>query len=73
MEDVDLCLRAKKEDIHCYFLKDPFLFHKVSGSSSLRFKIFKSVVSYTKLSIKHTGILSVFNIPFFLIRRIMSI
>ncbi|MAX13136.1 MAG: hypothetical protein CMG11_03620 [Candidatus Marinimicrobia bacterium] len=73
MEDVDLCLRAKKEDIHCYFLKDPFLFHKVSGSSSLGFKIFKSVVSYTKLSIKHTGILSVFNIPFFLIRRIMSI
>mgnify|MGYP001161220858 CR=1 FL=1 len=73
MEDVDLCLRAQKEDIYCYFLKDPFILHKVSGSSGLRFKIFKSVVSYAKLSIKHTGILSVFNIPLFLIRRVLSI
>tara|TARA_Y100000768_G_scaffold283875_1_gene218504 strand:+ start:1143 stop:1919 length:777 start_codon:yes stop_codon:yes gene_type:complete len=73
MEDVDLCLRAQKESIHCYFLKEPTLFHKVSGSSTLSLKIFKSIVSYAKLSIKHTGISSVFNIPLFLIRRMLSI
>ncbi len=73
MEDVDFCLRAQKQGVNCYFLNAPFLFHKVSGSTSTWFKIFKTLSSYVRLSIKHTGLLSLFNIPLFLIRRLLSI
>jgi len=73
MEDVDLCLRAQKENISCYFLKDPFLYHKISSSISVNSKILKSISSYIKLSIKHSGIRSVFNVPLFLIRRLLSV
>ncbi len=73
MEDVDLCLRAKKEGLNCYFLKDPVLYHKISSSISLNSKIFRIIFSYIKLSVKHSGMSSVFNIPLFLIRRLLSI
>ena len=73
MEDVDLCLRAKQKGLDSYFLKKPTLYHKVSSSISLNSKIFKMIVSYGKLSFKHSGVWSIFNIPLFLIRRLLSI
>jgi len=73
MEDVDLCLRAKQKGLNCYFLKKPTLYHKVSGSVSLNSKIFKTIVSYAKLSFKHSGVCAILNIPLFLIRRLLSI
>ena len=73
MEDVDLCLRAKQKGLDCYFLKKPTLYHKVSSSISLNSKIFKMIISYVKLSFKHSGIWAIFNIPLFLIRRLLSI
>ena len=73
MEDVDLCLRAQKEGVDCYFLKDPTLYHKVSSSMSINSKIFSTISSYVKLSVKHLGIFSIFNVPLFLIRRLLSI
>ena len=70
MEDVDFCLRAKKIGSNCYFLNSPKLFHHVSGS--VKNKFFKMLVSYIRLSLKHTGILSLINTPLFVIRKFFS-
>ena len=70
MEDVDFCLRAKKIGINSYFLNSPKLFHHVSGS--MKNKIFKIILSYMRLSLKHSGFLSVINIPLFIIRKLLS-
>ena len=69
MEDVDFCLRAKKRGINSYFLNSPKLFHHVSGS--VKNKFFKIICSYMRLSLKHTGFLSIFNTPLFIIRKFL--
>ena len=70
MEDVDFCLRAKKIGINSYFLNSPKVFHHVSGS--VKNKIFKIIFSYIRLSLKHTGFLSIINSPLFIIRKLLS-
>ena len=54
-EDVDLCLRAKKEGINCYYWPDAKLFHHVSaslgGTFSLK-KLSKKLISMGRLLIK---------------------
>ena len=69
MEDVDFCLRAKHQGIQSYFLASPLAFHYVSAS--VKRKPFKIINSYIKLSIKHTGIYSIFNVPLFILRKIL--
>ena len=71
MEDVDFCLRANDMNIKCYFLSSPKVFHYVSGS--VNWKFIKIVISYAKLSFKHTGFSSFFNVPLFILRRFLSI
>ena len=71
MEDVDFCLRAKHLNIDSHFLASPIVFHHISGS--VKRKILKMIFSYIKLSIKHTGILSIFNIPVFVLRKLFRI
>ena len=55
-EDVDLCLRAKKEEIQCYYWPDATLQHHVSfslgGAYSLK-KISKKLMSIGRLLKKH--------------------
>jgi hypothetical protein len=55
-EDVDLCLRAKKAGIKCYYWPDAKLWHHVSvslgGAYSIR-KIIKKYHSLIKLYFKH--------------------
>ena len=55
-EDVDLCLRAKKEGIKCYYWPDATLQHHVSaslgGAFSLK-KLSKKIVGLGRLLIKH--------------------
>ena len=70
MEDVDFCLRAKSEGINSYFLSSPLLYHFVS--SSVKNKAFKILLSYTKLSIRYTGVFCLFNVPLFILRKILS-
>ena len=53
-EDVDLCLRAKKEGIHCYYWPDANLWHQVSASLGGAF-------SFKKLSKKLIGIGRLYN------------
>ena len=54
-EDVDLCLRAKKEGINCYYWPNAKLFHHVSaslgGAFSLK-KLSKKLISMGRLLIK---------------------
>ena len=55
-EDVDLCLRAKKEDIYCYYWPDSEIWHHVSASLGSNWnlkKIFKQSLSLIKLYIKY--------------------
>ena len=55
-EDVDLCLRAKKEGINCYYWPDAKLFHHVSASLGGAFsihKLRKKMVGYFKIILKH--------------------
>ena len=40
-EDVDLCLRAKKEGINCYYWPDAKLYHHVSASLGVAFSVKK--------------------------------
>jgi GT2 family glycosyltransferase len=70
MEDVDFCLRAKSEGINSYFLSSPLLYHFIS--SSVKNKAFKILLSYTKLSIRYTGVFCLFNVPLFILRKILS-
>ena len=55
-EDVDLCLRAQKEGIHCYYWPDAKLQHHVSaslgGSFSLK-KIIRKLIGILQLLKKH--------------------
>jgi len=55
-EDVDLCLRAKKEGINCYYWPDAKLFHHVSaslgGAFSLK-KLSKKLIGIGRLYNKH--------------------
>ncbi|MAV64859.1 MAG: hypothetical protein CMG00_06695 [Candidatus Marinimicrobia bacterium] len=71
MEDVDFCLRARDAGSDCYFLNAPKVFHHVSGSA--KNKQLKIMLSYIKLSNKHTGLLSFINVPLFFFRRLLSI
>ena len=71
MEDVDFCIRAKDLGIHSYFLSSPTVFHHVSGS--VKGKFFKMFSSYVKLSIKHTGALSILNVPIFILRKFFHV
>ena len=54
-EDVELCLRAKKEGINCYYWPDAKLYHHVSaslgGTFSLK-KLSKKLISMGRLLIK---------------------
>ena len=55
-EDVDLCLRAKKEGIQCYYWPEAKLWHHVSGSINGAFsigKLFSKYRSLFKLYFKH--------------------
>ena len=71
MEDVDFCMRAKEFGFNSYFLSSPKIFHHVSGT--VNGKIFKIISAYIKLSFKYTGILSVFNIPLFSLRKLFRL
>ncbi len=55
-EDVDLCLRAKKEGINCYYWPDAKLYHHVSaslgGAFSLK-KLSKKLIGIGRLYNKH--------------------
>ena len=55
-EDVELCLRAKKEGINCYYWPDAKLFHHVSaslgGAFSLK-KLSKKLIGIGRLYNKH--------------------
>ena len=55
-EDVELCLRAKKEGINCYYWPDANLFHHVSaslgGAFSLK-KLSKKLIGIGRLYNKH--------------------
>ena len=55
-EDVDLCLRAKKEGINCYYWPDAKLYHHVSaslgGAFSLK-KLSKKLIGIGRLYSKH--------------------
>ena len=68
MEDVDFCLRARDKGFKSYFLSSPQLFHHIS--SSVNNKTIKIISSYIKLSIKHTGVFCLFNVPLFILRKI---
>lgn len=68
MEDVDFCLRAQLKGIKSYYLVSPKLFHHVSGS--VKFKLFKIMSSYIKLSYKHLGIVGFLSFPLFLLRKL---
>ena len=70
MEDVDLCMRARSIGLKSYFLSSPFLYHHVSRTVSN--KIFRIICSYIKLSIKYTGVHFLFNVPIFVLRKIIS-
>ena len=51
-EDVDICLRAKKLGINCYFWPDAKLWHKVSASLGGAFsgkKLSKKLMSIGRL------------------------
>ncbi len=51
-EDVDLCLRAKKEGINCYYWPDAELYHHVSASLGGAFsfkKLSKKLISMGQL------------------------
>ncbi|SVA53745.1 uncharacterized protein METZ01_LOCUS106599 [marine metagenome] len=50
-EDVDLCLRAKDEDIYCYYWPDAKLWHHVSASINGAFSIEKLFRKYRSLFI----------------------
>jgi len=55
-EDVDLCLRAKAEDINCYYCPDAKLWHHVSASLGGAFtikKLSKKMIGIGRLLIKH--------------------
>ena len=55
-EDVDICLRAKKMGIKCYYWSDAKLWHKVSASLGGTFSFGKSIRKYRslfKLYFKH--------------------
>ena len=55
-EDVDLCLRANKIGINCYYWPDAKLWHKVSASLGGTFSFGKSIRKYRslfKLYFKH--------------------
>ena len=55
-EDVDLCLRAKKEDINCYFWPGAKLWHHISAAMGGNFGPRKLIRKYSALSrlwIKH--------------------
>jgi len=55
-EDVDLCLRAKKEEINCYYWPDAKLYHHVSASLGGAFsmkKLSKKILGMGRLLIKH--------------------
>jgi len=57
-EDVDLCLRAKKVGIHCYYWPDAKLLHHVSASLGGHLKLgklFRKYHSYIKLFLKHNS------------------
>jgi len=50
-EDVDLCCRAKKNNIDCYFISDSIAFHNISYSLGGRFsfnKLFNKIISFLK-------------------------
>ena len=70
MEDVDFCLRARAKGFKSYFLQSPKLYHYIS--SSVTNKSLKLISSYIKLSIKHTGIFCLFNVPLFILRKILT-
>ena len=55
-EDVDLCLRAKKEGINCYYWPDAKLYHHVSASLGGAFtikKLSKKMMGIGRLLRKH--------------------
>ena len=55
-EDVDLCLRAKKVGINCYYWPDAKLWHHVSASLGGEFtikKLSKKMMGISRLLIKH--------------------
>jgi len=55
-EDVDLCLRAKKNDIHCYFWPEAKLWHHVSAAMGGNFgsrKLMRKYSALFRLWIKH--------------------
>ena len=55
-EDVDLCLRAKKMGINCYYSPDAKLWHYVSASLGGAFSIWKLIrkfKSVLKLYLKY--------------------
>ena len=70
MEDVDFCLRARAKGFKSYFLQSPKLYHYIS--SSVTNKSLKIISSYIKLSMKHTGIFCLFNVPLFILRKIFT-
>ena len=55
-EDVDICIRAKKEGINCYYWPNAKLWHYVSaslgGTSTIR-KLRKKMVGIGRLLIKY--------------------
>ena len=55
-EDVDLCLRAKKESINCYYWPEAKLWHHVSASLGGNFKprkLMRKYLALIKLYCKH--------------------
>ena len=55
-EDVDLCLRAKKEGINCYYWSNAKLWHHVSASLGGAFsvkKMSKKLIGIGRLYNKH--------------------
>ena len=70
MEDVDFCMRAKSIGSDSYFLSVPSLYHHVSKTVSN--KVFRLILSYIKLSVKYTGVRFLFNVPVFMLRKVIS-
>ena len=52
-EDVDFCIRAKKNNIKCTYIYDSLVWHHVSASINRKKKVFSKVLSVWKLMNKH--------------------
>ena len=75
-EDVDLCLRARGQQLKSYVVPEAVVFHKVSASmgGELSYqKLKRKITSVYRLMDKHcSGIQLVFGFPLFLIRFVFS-